>query len=159
MPGMQQLLDDLRGAFGSYLIQEATAKQVNFAVDLIGKASNFAQIAPKYDLPVSSTDSQMKAAVKKLPTKQASGLIADLLQATGKAAGVSGAKAKKKATQKQVGFVLSLMAQLGHTNWRKLDVAKKFDKPPKTKDLLDMNMGEISVLISALKDALSSSYA
>lgn len=64
-----------------------------------------------------------------------------------------------KASSKQVGYVLSMMAQLGYSNWRKSEVAKKFPKPPKTKELMNMTKGEVSSLIDALKKSIEDAYA
>ena len=177
---MQKLLDSLRGAFGSYLM-EASFKQVKFIKSLVKKAPNAFTILTKHNVDadvshMSAFDDQLNL----LSTKEASALIGDLLgdtensqgaapvagggtpAKTDKWSGVSsspGGWQNKKASRKQVGYVLSMMAQLGYANWRKSPVAKKYKKPPKTQELMNMPMSEISELINLLKNATASEYA
>lgn len=164
MPLMQALLDSLRGAFGNFLMEAPTPKQHSFILKLAAKAPNLTTIAQKHGLNTYDLDHELKA----LTTKQASALIGDLLQDTEGNPSVAARKKQgkilggdwksKPATQKQVGFALALMAQLGFSNWHKLKLSD-FPKPPKTAELLKMTAGQVSTLLDALNQVLGDEYA
>lgn len=163
---MQRLLDSLRGAFGRYLMEAPTAKQGKFIMKLGNQAPNLPTIAQKYGLNLYDFEHELDG----LTVKQASALIADLIAdtqgnpsvAARKKAGagkiLGGDWKSKPATQKQVGFALALMAQLGFSNWHKIKLAD-FPHPPKTSELMKMTAGQVSTLLDALNQVLGDSYA
>jgi hypothetical protein len=147
-------------------MEAPSIKQGQLIMKLGNKAPNLPKIAQKYGLNLYDFDHELNS----LTVKQASALIQDLIAdtqgnpsvAARKKAGagkiLGGDWKSKPATQKQVGYALALMAQLGFSNWHKLNLSE-FPKPPKTSELMKMTAGQVSTILDALNVVLGDSYA
>lgn len=133
---MQAHIQALRAACG-LTEAKATAKQASYAHSLAMKnPDEWTAMAAGLGLGPSPTLDDFKG----LEKKAISTAITDL-------------KSNKKATQKQIGFALSLMMQMGREDWKSHGFHKSIGTPNSAK-LRKMSMPAMSALINDLKEIL-----